>query len=121
MNKKILIVEDYADARSFMKTLVEGCGYKVLEASSGEEAISIARRECPNLILMDLEMPDMDGLTAAQIIREFEISEEVPIIAVTAYGIDDTAATAAGCNDLIFKPVEISEIELVLDKYLIQN
>jgi len=120
MNKKILIVEDYDDARSFMKTLVEGCGYQVLEASSGEEAISIARRESPNLILMDLEMPDMDGLTAAQIIRGFEKSETVPIVAVTAYGIDDAAAAAAGCNDLIFKPVEISDIELVLNKYLVQ-
>jgi two-component system cell cycle response regulator/two-component system cell cycle response regulator DivK len=120
MNKKVLIVEDYDDARSFMKTLVESCGYEVLEASSGEEAISIARRESLNLILMDLEMPDMDGLTTTQIIREFEKSEPVPVIAVTAYGIDDAAAAAAGCNDLIFKPVEIDEIKLVLDKYLIE-
>ncbi len=118
MTKKILIVEDYADTRSFMKFLLEGYGYQVLEASDGEEAIKIVRYEQLDLILMDLGMPTIDGLTTTRVIRGLEKGATLPIIALTAYGIDDKQALEAGCNELIFKPLDIASFEFTLGKYL---
>ena len=120
MTKKVLIVEDYEDARSFMKTLVESYGYQALEARNGEEAIKIAHRDQPDLILMDLEMPIIDGLATTRVIRGLDEEARVPIIAVTAYGIDDVQALEAGCDELIFKPLDVDSLEPLLSKYLIQ-
>ncbi len=86
MVKKVLIAEDYADTRSFMKFLVESYGYQALEASDGQEAVAAVQKEQPDLILMDLSMPVMDGLTATRVIRGFEGMTKLPIIAVTAHG-----------------------------------
>lgn len=119
MTKKILIVEDYADSRGFMKSLVESFGYQVLEAANGEEAVSIAQYGHPDLILMDLAMPIMDGLATTRVIRGFENGAKLPIIAVSAYGESFCAqALEAGCDDLIFKPVNIDALEPILNKYL---
>ena len=120
MAKKVLIVEDTADTRSFMKILVEGYGYQVLEASDGEEAIKIAQHEPPDLILMDLGIPTIDGLTTTRVIRTFEEGATLPIIALTGYGIDNEQALEAGCNELIFKPLDVDSLEHILNKYLAQ-
>lgn len=119
MKKKVLIVEDYADSRSFMKTLVESYGYQVIEAIDGEEAIQIAQYGHPDLIFMDLAMPVMDGLATTRVIRGFEDLERMPIIAVSAFGQDYyRQALEAGCDDLISKPFDIATLEPVLNKYL---
>lgn len=119
MEKKILIVEDYEDARSFMKFVVERYGYRVVEAANGQEAVETVQHEFPDLILMDLAMPIMDGFTATRIIRAFEGMSEVPIIAVTAYGISCyKQAMEAGCNCLIDKPVDFETLKPVLSQYL---
>lgn len=118
MRKKILIVEDYADSRSFMKALVENLGYQALEASNGIDAIKIVRHDEPDLVLMDLGMPDIDGLATTKIIRELKDGEPLPIIAVTAYGIDESQTLEAGCNELIFKPFDSKSLESILAKYL---
>ncbi len=118
MAKKILVVEDSADTRSFMKILMEGYGYEVLEASDGEEAIKIARYEQPDLILMDLGIPTIDGLTTTRIIRGLEEGATLPIIALTGYGIDNEHALEAGCNELIFKPLDIDSLKHIVNKYL---
>ena len=117
--KKVLIVEDYADSRKFMKTLVESYGYRVIEAIDGEEAVQMAKYGHPDLILMDLAMPIMDGLATTRVIRGFEDMERMPIVAVSAYGeAYYRQALEAGCDDLISKPLEIAALEPILNKYL---
>jgi CheY-like chemotaxis protein len=119
MTKKILIVEDYEDARSFMKFVVERFGYLVVEAANGQEAVETVKYEFPDLILMDLAMPVMDGFTATRIIRAFDGMTQVPIIAVTAYGSSCyKQAMEAGCNCLIDKPVDFDTLRPVLNQYL---
>lgn len=72
MRKKVLIAEDYEDTRTLMRFILEGFGYQVLEAADGQEAVATAKAEHPDLVLMDISMPVMDGLTATQIIRRFD-------------------------------------------------
>ena len=120
MAKKVLIVEDYEDTREFMKILLESYGYKVIEAADGIEAIDRVKQYHPDLILMDISLPVVDGLTATRAIREFdEESKKVPIIAVTAFGKNYyKKAIEAGCNDLIDKPVDFDSLEPILKSYL---
>ena len=120
MRKKVLVVEDYEDARSFMKFLLEGYGYEVFEASNGEQAVIATREQHPDLILMDLSMPVMDGLTATKIIRKSGNGfSRTPIIAVTAFGESYyKKAVEAGCDDLINKPLDFDKLEPVLKQYL---
>lgn len=119
MGRTILIVEDYEDSRCFMKVLLETYGYDVLEAADGLEAIKTTRESFPDLILMDISMPLMDGLTATKTIRTFKRGVNIPIIAITAYGKRFyKKAIEAGCNDLIEKPVDFDSLETVLKQYL---
>jgi len=119
MTKKVLIAEDYADTRSFMKFLVESYGYQVIEATDGQEAVKTVQHEKPDLVLMDLAMPNMDGLTATRVIRGFVGMSKLPIIAVTAHGQSFyRLAIEAGCDDLINKPLDFATLEPVLDQYL---
>lgn len=119
MNKTILIVEDYEDVRSLMKFLIESYGYQVVEAADGLEAIENFRQQFPDLVLMDISMPKMDGLTATKAIREFEGASKIPIIAVTAHGkLFYEQAIAAGCDALINKPVDFDNFEVFLNQYL---
>lgn len=119
MAKKVLIVEDYEDTRNFMKYLLEGYGYKVCEATDGREAVESVRIEFPDLILMDMAMPYMDGLTATKLIREFDGASKLPIIAVTAHGESYyRKAIEAGCDDLINKPLDFNVLDTILHQYL---
>ena len=119
MQKKVLIVEDYKDTRSFMKLLVESYGYMVVEATDGIEAFEEFKKQHPDLVLMDISLPMVDGLTATRAIREINGKEQVPIIAITAFGkIYYKQAIEAGCNDLIDKPVDLDVLEPVLRHYL---
>jgi CheY-like chemotaxis protein len=119
MKRKILIVEDYEDSRLFMKFLVESYGYQVIEAADGLEAIESLKSRFPDLILMDMAMPVMDGITATRAIRKFKQGAEIPIIAVTAHGKQFyEKAIEAGCNDLITKPVDFDSLESILNQYL---
>jgi len=120
MTKKVLIVEDYEDTREFMKILLESYGYRVIEAADGIEAIDRVRQYHPDLILMDISLPVVDGLTATRAIRDFdEESKKIPIIAVTAFGKNYyKKAIEAGCNDLIDKPVDFDSLEPILKSYL---
>ena len=119
----ILVVEDHGDSRHMIKRALEmgGEGRVVVEAVNGQEAVDMVRRACPNLVLMDLNMPEMDGLTAAKLIRECrERCMDVPIVAMTAYpvyGIRE-AALEAGCNDFLVKPLDFEELERVLRQFV---
>ena len=119
MAKTILIVEDYEDARGFMKLLLESYGYEVIEAADGIEAIDRFKSFHPDLILMDISLPMVDGLTATKAIRESNDGRRTPIIAVTAFGKQYfNKAIEAGCNDLIDKPVDFDMLEPVINQYL---
>ena len=117
----ILVVDDYEDTRVMIRSALEARGYRVLEAANGEEAVEAARRECPDLILMDLNMPFMDGLEAAKRIRECkELCQSAPILAITAfdtYGMEE-AALEAGCNGYIRKPLDTEEAERTLRSFI---
>lgn len=119
MAKMVLIVEDYADTRTMMKFLLQRFGYDVIEAADGQEAVDRVKQNSPDLILMDLSLPVMDGLTATQIIRKVDGYGKIPIIAVTAYGNSYyRRAIEAGCDDLINKPLDFDKLEPILEQYL---
>ena len=121
MSKTVLIVEDYADARTMMKFLLQRYGYDVIEAENGQQAVDTVKTSPPDLILMDLSLPVMDGLTATQIIRKCDGTGNIPIIAVTAYGNSYyRQAIEAGCDDLINKPLDFNNLEPILEQYLSQ-
>ena len=121
MPKTILIVEDFADTRLAVKFMLEGLGYQVVEAENGWQAVEVVKRQRPDLIIMDMALPQVDGLSATKIIRQFKETSEIPIIAFTASGefIYDQAIQA-GCNDLITKPVEINTLQTIIEKHLEQ-
>ena len=111
MAKKVLIVEDYEDTREFMKILLESYGYKVIEAADGIEAIDRVKQYHPDLILMDMSMPKMDGLEATLMIRK-SLGHQPVIIALTANTMkgDREECLLAGMNDYISKPVKMDEL-----------
>lgn len=118
--RTIMIVEDYDDTRLLLKHGLEGLGYSVLEASNGQEAVDIADREHPDLILMDLDLPILDGIAATQKIRQQSHMESVPIVAVTAYPMSYSRvkAFAKGCNEYMPKPIDMSELASLVNRYL---
>lgn len=119
MGNKVLVVEDYADSREFLKFLLEHSGCEVSEASNGYEAIEAVKAHVPDLILMDISMPIMDGLTATRKIRESHAGKKLPIIALTAQGHSYyKKAIEAGCNDLLDKPLDFNTLNSFLKQYL---
>lgn len=117
----ILVVDDSADTRAVLCRTFAGRGYRIVEAADGREAVEVALRERPDLILMDLNMPVMDGLAATEQIRELrEKCGDVAIVAVTAfatYGMKE-AATEAGCDAYLLKPLALGELEELVERLL---
>jgi two-component system, cell cycle response regulator DivK len=116
----VMVVEDFEDNRFMMRRLLEMSGYCVLEAINGEEAVEIARREHPSLILMDLSLPLLDGLAATRRIRQVKELSHIPIVAVSAHDTADfhADALAAGCNDYVTKPIDFDQLEALLNRLL---
>jgi len=112
----VMVVEDFEDNRFMMRRLLEMSGYNVIEAINGEEAIEIALRERPKLILMDLSLPRVDGLAATRRMRQYRELSDIPIVAVSAHDTTDfhAEALAAGCNDYVTKPIDFEELEELL-------
>ena len=108
-NTTILLVEDVEDTRYFMRLELEECGYHVVEAEDGTEAIAVALRECPDIILMDLSLPKVDGFEATRQIRMDERLSDIPIIAVTAHQESDfrEGAKNSGFNAYVTKPIDV--------------
>lgn len=119
-DRTIMVVEDYDDTRLLLKKTLEDLGYSVLEASNGQEAVDIAGRERPDLILMDLDLPILDGIAATQSIRQLPELDRVPIVAVTAYpmSFSHVKAFAKGCDEYMRKPIDMTELEQVVNRYL---
>jgi len=116
----VLLVEDTEDNRFMMRRLLEMTGYRVVEAMNGEEAVKLAKTESPNLILMDLSLPVIDGLAATRLIRKLPELESTPIIAVSAHDTSDfqSEAIEAGCNTYVTKPIDFYELEVLIAKLL---
>lgn len=121
--KTVMVVEDFEDNRFMMRRLLEMSGYEVLEAVNGEEAVEMARREMPGLILMDLSLPLLDGLAATRRIRQHPALRHVPIVAVSAHDTADfhADALAAGCNDYVTKPIDFDQLEELLSRLMTKD
>ena len=116
----VLVVEDFADNRFMMRKLLEMSGYEVVEAVDGKEAVEVAESARPDLILMDLSLPRLDGLDATRRIRELDGLSRVPIVAVSAHDTNDfhADALAAGCNEYVTKPIDFDELDALVKKLL---
>ena len=117
--KVVLLAEDYADIRTMTRMMLETFGFEVIEAADGYEAIEKAKRTRPDVILMDIAMPELNGITAATMIHQLDGCKNVPIIAVTAFGkhyVDE--ASEYGFDAVIEKPIDMDELKLVVESRL---
>ncbi len=106
---RVLLVEDNMDNFELVHFLLERAGYQVLEAHNGQEALDLAHKELPNLILMDLSMPGVDGWTAARALKADPKTASIPLLAITAHTLpgDRNRALESGFNGYISKPINI--------------
>ena len=106
MKKRILVIEDQEDNRQILRDLMTANGYELIEATTGEDGIAMAVREKPDLILMDIQLPGIDGYEVTRRIKANPQLNAIPIIAVTSYALsgDDKKAFAAGCDGYVTKP-----------------
>jgi len=106
MTKRILVVEDTEDNRQIMRDLLTAAGFEMIEAEDGAAGVAAAEREKPDLILMDIQLPVMDGYEATRRIKANAELKHIPIIAVTSYALsgDEAKTKAAGCNAYVAKP-----------------
>jgi two-component system cell cycle response regulator DivK len=118
--QKILIVEDTEDNRRIMRDILTDAGYAVLEAYDGRSAVEIAASSKPDLILMDIQLPVLDGYEASARIKEQPALHHIPIIAVTSYALsgDEEKARAAGCSGYLAKPFSPRQMLAVVREYL---
>ena len=120
MSKRILVVEDQEDNRRILRDLLTSAGYEVIEAVTGEEGVSSAESHRPDLILMDLQLPVLDGYEATRRIKANPALSQIPIIAVSSYALngDDIKAFEAGCDAYISKPFSPRELLAKMREYL---
>jgi CheY-like chemotaxis protein len=111
-NPIILVIEDYSDSRTLLSSLLRAQGYKVVEARDGKEGLRQAGRTSPDLILMDLAMPEMDGVEATRQLRQRHTLAHTPIFAISAYATAEVKddAVAAGCAEVFAKPLDIDKL-----------
>ena len=120
MSKVILVVEDQEDNRRIMRDLLTSVGYEVIEAVTGEEGVATAEIQRPDLILMDIQLPGLDGYEATRQIKANPDLEHIPILVVTSYALsgDDVKAFEAGCNAYVSKPFSPRELLAKIREYL---
>jgi len=119
----VLLVEDTEDNRLMMRRLLEMSGFRVVEAINGKEAVEVASQVRPQVILMDLSLPFIDGLAATRQIRSLPGLSKVPIVAVSAHDTADfhTDALNAGCNAYVTKPIDYPELEEIVNRLLARD
>jgi len=122
-NKTILVIEDNALNAKLVRSLLAIGKYSVLEASDAESGIQLAREKRPDLILMDMQLPGMDGLDATRLIKIDPDLKSIPIIALTSREMDgdDRKAIEAGCDGYISKPIDTRGFLKTIDQYLLQS
>ncbi len=118
--KKILVVEDNEDNMLLVKSIFQGYDYIIIEATDGVKGVELAIKEKPDLILMDVQLPDINGLEATRRIRASEAGGEIPIVALTSLAMagDKERAVAAGCTGYIEKPIDPDTFITEIEKYL---
>ena len=120
---KVLIIEDIQMNMELATDLLEVAGYKVLQAETAETGIEKARTESPDLILMDVGLPGMDGLTATGILKQDQLTKNIPIIALTSHAMmeDKDKFLAAGCDGYITKPIDTRDFPKLVARFLEQS
>jgi CheY-like chemotaxis protein len=116
----ILVVDDFDDTRLLLRTWLEKKGFHVVEAEDGIRAVAKAQEVHPDLIIMDVEMPELDGLSATRRIRSIRELDGIPVVAVSAYGAEQfrAEALAAGCKEYVSTPFEPEELEQLIRSLL---
>jgi two-component system cell cycle response regulator DivK len=120
MSRCILVVEDQEDNRRIVRDLLTTTDYEVMEAENGEEALAAVAKQRPDLILMDIQLPVMDGYEATRRIKADPALSTIPVIAVTSYALsgDEEKARAAGCDDFVPKPFSPRQLLAKIRRYL---
>ncbi len=119
MPRTILLVEDTDDTRQLIKLMLEMLGCRVIEAVDGQQAVEIAHKDEFDLVLMDLAMPNMDGITATKQLKQLDKTAQIPIVAITAHTDKyQTEALRAGVAEVVPKPVEMNDLKPLLSVYL---
>ncbi len=120
MKKIVLIVEDDLKSLKLFRDLLQATGYAILEVTNGKKAVELAREKKPDLILMDIQMPVMDGFKATKILKADTETRNIPIIALTSYAMkkDDEKMREAGCDGYITKPIDTREFLKKVSKFL---
>jgi two-component system cell cycle response regulator DivK len=120
MTKRILVVEDQEDLRGILRTLLTGSGYEMIEAADGQAGVEEAKAERPDLILMDIQMPVLDGYDATQQIKADPNLKATPVIALSSFAMkgDEEKARAAGCDDYVTKPYSPMQLLRAIRGYL---
>lgn len=115
-----MVVEDNEKNRKLVRVVLKAKGYNVIEATTGEEALNLLKNQKPNIILMDIQLPGIDGLTLIKQIKADSVTKEIPIIAVTAYAMkgDEQKILDTGCEAYMSKPINTQELPLVIEKYI---
>ena len=118
--RTILVADDFDDTRLLLKTWLEKKGFNIVEAENGNQAVSLAQQVRPDLIIMDMEMPELDGLAATRKIRSIRELDGIPVLAVSAYGAQQFRAEAleAGCSEYVSTPFEPDNLEQVINSFL---
>lgn len=120
MAKTVLIVEDNALNMKLFHDLLESRGYNILQTRDGLEALTIARQEMPDLILMDIQLPEVSGLQVTQWIKEDDSLKHIPVVAVTAFAMkgDEEKILEGGCQAYIAKPISVASFLSTVEKFL---
>ena len=120
MSKRILVVEDEEDNRRIVRDLLTSVGYEIIEAVTGEEGVKAAETQLPDLILMDIQLPGLDGYEATRRIKANPALHHIPIIVVTSYALsgDDAKAFEAGCDGYVAKPFSPRALLAKIREYL---
>jgi len=123
MKKKILIVEDNSANMRILEMTLRAKDHILLMATDGEEALATALKEHPNLILMDIQLPKLNGLEVTRRLRNNQVFNHIPIIAITAYAMDgdEEKAITAGCTAYLPKPIDIHQLRKVIAGMLLQK
>ena len=120
MGKRILVVEDHEENRRLLRDLLTSVGYELIEAVTGEEGLTLAEAEVPELILMDIQLPGMDGYEVTRRIKSNPALRHIPVVAVTSYALsgDDVKALEAGCDAYVTKPFDPTELLAKIQEFL---
>jgi CheY-like chemotaxis protein len=118
--KNVMVVEDNEKNRKLMRVVLKARGYNVIEAATGEEALIILRNQKPDIILMDIQLPGINGLKLVRQIKGDTLTKDIPIIAVTAYAMkgDEQKFIETGCDAYVSKPINTQELPLIVEKYI---